>query len=99
MKRWQNKLDILRQSLSGQSGSRLALSVLMASFWLGAGLLPTAAQQGEPVNLLPIAPAPADTGEIAVSSPLDVDQTIDKAMAVDQADQSKNKPNYHGGTC
>ena len=92
MKRCQNKLDILRQSLSGQPGSRLALSVLMASVWLGAGLLPAAAQQGEPVNLLSIAPAPADSGQIAVNSPLDIDQAIDKALAVDDAEQPKTNP-------
>ena len=89
MKRCQNKLDNLRQSLSGQPGWRLALSVLMASVWLGAGLLPAAAQQGEPVNLLPIAPAPADSSQIAVKSPLDIDQAIDKALAVDDAEQPK----------
>ena len=85
MKCCQNKLDILRQSLSGQSGPRLALSVLMASVWLGAGLLPAAAQQGEPINLLPIAPAPADSSQIAVKSPLDIDQAIDKALVFDDA--------------
>ena len=89
MKRCQNKLDNLRQSLSGQPGWRLALSILMASVWLGAGLLPAAAQQGEPVNLLSIAPAPADSGQIAVNSPLDIDQAIDKALAVDDAGQPK----------
>ena len=89
MKCCQNKLDILRHSLLGQRGSRLALSVLMASVWLGAGLLPAAAQQGEPVNLLPIAPAPADSSQIAVKSPLDIDQAIDKALAVDDAEQPK----------
>ncbi|MGB2456178.1 MAG: hypothetical protein ACPICA_01640, partial [Candidatus Puniceispirillaceae bacterium] len=97
MKRCQNKFDIFHQSLSGQSGlgqpgSRLALSVLMASVWLGAGLLPAAAQQGEPVNLLSIAPAPADSGQIAVNSPLDIDQAIDKALAVDDAEQPKTNP-------
>ncbi len=89
MKRCQNKLDNLRQSLSGQPGWRLALSVLMASVWLGAGLFPAAAQQGEPVNLLPITPAPADSSQIAVKSPLDIDQAIDKALAVDDAKQPK----------
>jgi hypothetical protein len=92
MKRCQNKLDILRHSLSGQPGLRLALSVLMASFWLGVGLLPAAAQQGEPVNLLSIVPAPADSGQIAVNSPLDIDQAIDEALAVDDAEQPKTNP-------
>ena len=64
----------------------------MASVWLGAGLLPAAAQQGEPVNLLSIAPAPADSGQIAVNSPLDIDQAIDKALAVDDAEQPKTNP-------
>ena len=71
MKPCQNKLDILRRS-----PSRLVLSVLMASVWLGVGLLPAAAQQGEPVNLLSIAPTPADSGQIAVNSPLDIDQAF-----------------------
>ena len=92
MKRCQNKLYVLRQSFSGQPGSRLALSVLMASVWLGAGLLPAAAQQGEPVNLLSIAPAPADSGQAAVNSPLDIDQAIDKALTVDDAEQNKTNP-------
>jgi hypothetical protein len=70
----------------------LALSILMASVWFGAGLLPAAAQQGEPVNLLSIAPAPADSGQIAVNSPLDIDQAIDKALAVDDAEQPKTNP-------
>ena len=92
MKRCQNKLDILRQSLSGQPSPRLALLILMASVWLGSGLLPAAAQQGEPVNLLSIAPTPADSGQTAVDSPLDIDQAIDKALAVDDAKQSKTNP-------
>ena len=105
MKRCQNKLDILRRSDSGLSYSRLsysclallnrprlAFSVLMASVWLGAGLLPAAAQQGEPVNLLSIAPTPADGGQIAVNSPLDIDQAIDKAMAVEDGEQPKTNP-------
>ena len=100
MKRCQNKLDILRRSDSGLSYSclallnrpRLAFSVLMASVWLGAGLLPAAAQQGEPVNLLSIAPTPADGGQIAVNSPLDIDQAIDKALAVDDGEQPKTNP-------
>ena len=71
---------------------RLAFSVLMASVWLGAGLLPAAAQQGEPVNLLSIAPTPADGGQIAVNSPLDIDQAIDKALAVDDGEQPKTNP-------
>tara|TARA_B110000305_G_scaffold120432_1_gene135192 strand:- start:1229 stop:3334 length:2106 start_codon:yes stop_codon:yes gene_type:complete len=102
MKRCQNKLDILSRSNSGQLNSglsysrlvplnrlRLALLVLMASVWFGAGLLPAAAQQGEPVNLLSIAPTLADGGQIAVNSPLDIDQAIDKALAVDDAEQPK----------
>ena len=95
MKRCQNKLDILRRSDSGQSGlsrSHLALSVLVASVWLGAGLLPVAAQQGEPVNLLSIAPAPADSGEVAVNRPLDIDQAIDKTLAVDDAKKLTTNP-------
>jgi hypothetical protein len=64
----------------------------MASVWLGASLLPAAAQQGEPVNLLSIAPTPADSGQIAVNSPLDIDQAIDKAMAVDDGEQPKTNP-------
>ena len=100
MKRCQNKPDILRRSNSGLSYSRLALlnrprlafSVLMASVWLGAGLLPAAAQQGEPVNLLSIAPTPADGGQIAVNSPLDIDQAIDKALAVEDGEQPKTNP-------
>ena len=98
MKRCQNKLDILRRSNSGLSysrllnRSRLALSFLMASVWLGAGLLPAAAQQGEPVNLLSIAPTPADSGQIAANSPLNIDQAIDKALAVDDAEQPKTNP-------
>jgi len=98
MKRCQNKLDILRRSNSGLSysrllnRSRLALSFLMASVWLGAGLLPAAAQQGEPVNLLSIAPTPADSGQIAVNSPLNIDQAIDKALAADDAEQPKTNP-------
>ena len=64
----------------------------MASVWLGAGLLPAAAQQGEPVNLLSIAPTPADSGQIAVNSPLDIDQAIDKAMAVEDGEQPKTNP-------
>ena len=105
MKRCQNKLDILSRSNSGQLNSglsysrlvplnrlRLALLVLMASVWLGAGLLPAAAQQGEPVNLLSIAPTLADGGQIAVNSPLDIDQAIDKALAVDDAEQPKTNP-------
>jgi len=64
----------------------------MASVWLGAGLLPAAAQQGEPVNLLSIAPTPADSGQIAVNSPLDIDQAIDKALAVDDGEQPKTNP-------
>ena len=105
MKRCQNKLDILRRSDSGLSYSRLsysclallnrprlAFSVLMASVWFGASLLPAAAQQGEPVNLLSIAPTPADGGQIAVNSPLDIDQAIDKAMAVEDGEQPKTNP-------
>jgi hypothetical protein len=92
MKRCQNKLDILRQSLSGQPSSRLVFSVLMASVWLGAGLLPAAAQQGEPVNLLSIGPTPANSGQIVVNSPLDIDQAIDKALAVNDAEQQKTNP-------
>ena len=100
MKRCQNKPDILRRSNSRLSYSRLALlnrprlafSVLMASVWLGAGLLPAAAQQGEPVNLLSIAPTPADSGQIAVNSPLDIDQAIDKALAVEDGEQPKTNP-------
>ena len=100
MKRCQNKPDILRRSNSGLSYSRLALlnrprlafSVLMASVWLGAGLLPAAAQQGEPVNLLSIAPTPDDGGQIAVNSPLDIDQAIDKALAVEDGGQPKTNP-------
>ena len=84
MKPCQNKLDILRRS-----PSRLVLSVLMASVWLGVGLLPAAAQQGEPVNLLSITPIPADSGEIAVTSPTNIDQAIDKALTVDDAEQGK----------
>ena len=108
MKRCQNKPDILRRSDSGLSYSRLsysclallnrprlAFSVLMASVWLGAGLLPAAAQQGEPVNLLSIAPTPADSGQIAVNSPLDIDQAIDKALAVDDGEQPKTNPTHH----
>ena len=64
----------------------------MASVWFGTGLLPAAAQQGEPVNLLSIAPTPADGGQIAVNSPLDIDQAIDKALAVDDAEQPKTNP-------
>ena len=92
MKRCQNKVDNLRQSLSGQPGWRLALSVLMVSVWLGAVLLPAAAQQGEPVNLLSIAPVRADSGQIAVNSPLDIDQAIDKALAADDVEQLKTNP-------
>ena len=89
MKPCQNKLDILRRS-----PSRLVLSVLMASVWLGVGLLPAAAQQGEPVNLLSITPIPADSGEIAVTSPTNIDQAIDKALTVDDAEQgNKSKTN------
>ncbi len=89
MKPCQNKLDILRRS-----PSRLVLSVLMASVWLGVGLLPAAAQQGEPVNLLSITPTPADSGEIAVTSPTNIDQAIDKALTVDDAEQgNKSKTN------
>ena len=87
MKRCQNKL-IFCAVASGQLGSRLALSVLMASVWFGAGLLPAAAQQGEPVNLLSIAPTPADSGQIAVNSPLILTKRIDKALAVDDAEQA-----------
>ena len=103
MKRCQNKLDILRRSNSGLSysrllnRSRLALSFLMASVWLGAGLLPAAAQQGEPVNLLSIAPTPADSGQIAANSPLNIDQAIDKALAVDDAEQPKTNPTIIAG--
>ena len=97
MKRCQNKPDILRRSnlrlsylcLALLHRPRLAFSVLMASVWLGAGLLPAAAQQGEPVNLLSIAPAPADSDQIMVNSPLDIDQAIDKALAVDDAERPK----------
>ena len=89
MKLCQNKLDNLRQSLLGQPSWRLVLSVLMASVWLGAGLLPAAAQQGEPVNLLSVAPAPVDSGQSAVNSLLSIDQAIDKALAVDDAEQPK----------
>ena len=105
MKRCPNKRDIVRRLNLGRSYSRLsdsclallnrprlAFSVLMASVWLGAGLLPAAAQQGEPVNLLSIAPTPADSGQIAVNSPLDIDQAIDKAMAVDDGEQPKTNP-------
>ncbi|MDC1407430.1 hypothetical protein N8524_03790 [Candidatus Puniceispirillum sp.] len=100
MKRCQNKPDMLRQSGSGLSYSRLALfnrprlavSVLIASVWLGAGLLPAGAQQGEPVNLLSIAPTPADRGKIAVNSPLNIDQAIDKALAVEDGEQPKTNP-------
>jgi hypothetical protein len=100
MKRCQNKPDILRRSNSRLSYSRLALlnrprlafSVLVASVWLGAGLLPAAAQQGEPVNLLSIAPTPADGGQVAVNSPLDIDQAIDKALAVEDGEQPKTTP-------
>ena len=89
MKPCQNKLDILRRS-----PSRLVLSVLMASVWLGVGLLPAAAQQGEPVNLLSITPIPADSGEIAVTSPTNIDQAIDNALTVDDAEQgNKSKTN------
>ena len=97
MKRCKNKLGILRRSLSGQPGSRLVLLVLMASVWLGAGILPAVAQQGEPVNLLSIVPTPPDSGEIAVNSPLDVDQAIDKALAVDDAEQPKTDPTIIAG--
>ena len=97
MKRCQNKSDILRQSPSGQSlsglsYSRLALSVLMASVWFGSGLLPAAAQQGEPVNLLSIAATPADSGQIAVNSPLDIDQALDKVLAAYDVEQPKINP-------
>ena len=54
--------------------------------------MPAAAQQGEPVNLLSIAPTLADGGQIAVNSPLDIDQAIDKALAVDDAEQPKTNP-------
>ena len=64
----------------------------MASVWLGAGLLPATAQQGEPLNLLPIAPTPADSDQVVVNSPLDIDQAVDKALAVDDAEQSKTNP-------
>ena len=100
MKRCQNKPDILHRSNSDLSYSRfgllnrprLAFSVLMASVWLGAGLLPAAAQQGEPVNLLSIVPTPADSGQIAVNSLLDIDQAIDKALAIDDGEQPKTNP-------
>jgi hypothetical protein len=105
MKRCQNKLDILCRSDSGQSDlgqsnsclaplnrSRLALLVLMASVWLGAGLLPAAAQQGEPVNLLSIAPTSADSDQSAVNSPLDIDQAIDKALAAGDAEKLNANP-------
>ena len=102
MKRCSNKFDILRQSLSGhlglgqsglgQSDSRLALSVLMASVWLGAGLLPAGAQQGEPVNLLSVAPTPADGGQIVVDSPVDIDQAIDNALAIGVTKQPETNP-------
>ena len=87
MKRCQNKLDIF----ASRSGS--ARFAFGAFGFDGVGLvrvlalLPAAAQQGEPVNLLSIAPAPADSGQIAVNSPLDIDQAIDKALAVDDAEQ------------
>jgi len=100
MKRCQNKPDMLRQSYSGLSYSRLALLnrpclaflVLIASVWLGAGLLPAAAQQGEPIDLLSIAPTPADSGQIAVNNPLNIDQAIDKALAVEDGEQPKTNP-------
>jgi len=95
MKRYLNKLNILRRLEADQlslSRLRLMLSVLMVSVWLGAGLLPVAAQQGEPVNLLSIAPAPADSGEVAVNRPLDIDQAIDKTLAVDDAKKLTTNP-------
>ena len=96
MKRCQNKPDILRRSNSGLSYSRLSYSCLGASVWLGTGLLPATAQQGEPVNLLSIAPAAADSSQIAVNSPLDIDQAINKALAVDDAEQPKTNPTIIG---
>jgi hypothetical protein len=64
----------------------------MASVWLGAGLLPAAAQQGEPVNLLSIAPTSADSDQSAVNSPLDIDQAIDKALAAGDAEKPNANP-------
>jgi hypothetical protein len=103
MKRCKNKLDILRPSDLGQSTlgfsySRLALSILIASVWFGAGLLPASAQQGEPVDLLSIAPTPADGDQTAVysNSPLDIDQAIDKPLAVDDAERPKTNPTIIG---